>query len=198
MRPVVVLTKTDLTDDLAPYVAAVEAAAPGVRTACIDARDPAAAALFDDLAGPGQTVAVLGSSGVGKSTLVNAMSDAEQAVGAARGDDNRGRHTTTARSLHRLRAGGVVVDLPGIRELQVSGDAGAIDDAFAAEADLAGRCRFRNCRHTGEPGCAVAAALTAGTLDPARWSRYRALAAEQATHADRQQARTRRAGRRRG
>lgn len=192
VRPVVVLTKADLAEDAASYVARVREAAPGVRVLCVDARDPAAATGLADLCGPGQTVAVLGSSGVGKSTLVNALSDAGQAVGAARGEDNRGRHTTTSRTLHRLHAGGVIVDLPGIRELRLAGAGEGIDDTFAAEAELAGRCRFRNCRHTGEPGCAVAAALADGRLDPARWARYQTLWREQNDRADRQRARARR------
>ena len=192
VRPVVVLTHADVADDAAAYVARVEEAAPGVRVLCVDARGPAAAEALADLCGPGQTVAVLGSSGVGKSTLVNALSDAGQAVGAARAEDDRGRHTTTARTLHRLRAGGVVVDLPGIRELRLAGAGSGIDSTYAAEAEVAASCRFRNCRHTGEPGCAVAEALADGRLDRDRWSRYRTLWREQNERADRRRDRDRR------
>ena len=186
IRAVVVLTKADLADDAERYAESARALGEGMvgelRVEVMDARDPAQVARLTDVCGPGQTVAALGSSGVGKSTLINAISDAEQKIGAVRGDDNKGKHTTTSRSLHRLRAGGVIVDLPGIRELQLSEDAGGLDVAFAEAAALAEQCRFRNCGHAGEPGCAVAAALADGTLDARRWESYRKLLAEQAAY----------------
>ncbi len=199
IRSVVVLTKSDLTDDVQDYVEQTRALGEGMqrslRIEVMDARDPQQVARLTDLCGPGQTVAALGSSGVGKSTLINAISDAQQKTGAVRGDDNKGKHTTTSRSLHRLRAGGVVVDLPGIRELQLAADGGGLDVAFAEAAEVALQCRFRNCGHNGEPGCAVAAALADGTLDAQRWERYRKLRDEQAAY-DLQKARRGR-GRRR-
>lgn len=186
IRAVVVLTKADLTADAERYAAAARALGEGMpqglRVEVMDARDPQQVAKLGDLCGPGQTVAALGSSGVGKSTLINAISDAQQKTGAVRSDDNKGKHTTTARSLHRLQAGGVIVDLPGIRELQLAEDAGGLDVAFADAAQVAARCRFNNCGHSGEPGCAVAAALADGTLDARRWERYCKLRDEQAAY----------------
>jgi len=200
IRAVVVLTKADLADDAERYAGEARALGEGMvgelRVEVMDARDPAQVSRLTDVCGPGQTVAALGSSGVGKSTLINAISDAEQKTGAVRGDDNKGKHTTTSRSLHRLRAGGVIVDLPGIRELQLAEDVGGLDVAFAEAAALAEHCRFRNCNHAGEPGCAVAAALADGTLDARRWENYRKLLAEQAAY-EKLKSR-RKGGRRRG
>lgn len=200
IQSVVVLTKSDLTDDAQRYVEQTRALGAGMhrplRVEVMDARDPEQVARLTDLCGPGQTVAALGSSGVGKSTLINAISDAQQKTGAVRGDDNKGKHTTTSRSLHRLAAGGVVVDLPGIRELQLAEDGGGLDVAFAEAAEVALQCRFRNCGHDGEPGCAVAAALAQGTLDAQRWERYRKLRDEQAAY-DLQKSRRGGRGRRR-
>lgn len=181
VEPVVVLTKADLAEDGAAFVAAVRRLKRDLAVELVDAREP------DQLAGvrawctPGQTVALMGSSGVGKSTLVNTLSGAEvQLTQAARADDAKGRHTTTGRSLHLLPDGGLLVDNPGMRELSladvdVSG-AALFDDVVA----LAARCRFRDCSHEAEPGCAVQAAIAAGDLDPRRLDSYRKLARDEA------------------
>ena len=176
---------------------ATQALSDNLRVECLDVRDVEKLKVIEDLCGPGQTVAALGSSGVGKSTLVNGISDADQRIGAVRGDDNKGKHTTTSRSLHRLQAGGVIVDLPGIRELQLAECAGGIEEAFAQVTAVAQGCRFRNCGHDGEPGCAVAQALEAGTLESRQWESYRKLQTEQAVYAKQKAEQVKRQNRRR-
>ena len=176
--PVIVVTKADLNGQANEMAGAATRLARGVLVECLDARDPAAVAVLSPWCGPGQTVALIGSSGVGKSTLVNTLAQAHQATTAVRADDQRGRHTTTARSMHRLADGGWLVDTPGMRELQLVDAADALEDVFAEIADLARGCRFSDCRHVSEPGCAVRAAIAEGRLDEARLARFRKLAAE--------------------
>lgn len=179
--PVMVLTKADLADDPAAYAAAAADLSPAVLVETLDARDPAAAGRLHPWCAPGQTVALVGSSGVGKSTLLNTLAGhTVQAVNDIREDDAKGRHTTTGRSLHRLPAGGWLLDTPGMRELQMTDIGDDLDDAFADIAAHAEHCRFADCRHDSEPGCAVRAAIEDGALDPARLKRYRKLAAEDA------------------
>jgi ribosome biogenesis GTPase len=121
---------------------------------------------------------MVGPSGVGKSSLANAL--AGEALAATREirDDGRGRHTTTARELHLLAGGGLLIDTPGMRELGLYDDAGGVDVAYSDVAHLAGECRFRDCAHRTEPGCAVAAAIDDGRLDPARFTAWRTLQSE--------------------
>jgi len=177
-RPVLVLTKADLA---APgiFIEQARALDDQLQIEPLDTRDPAQLAPLHALCGPGQTVAALGSSGVGKSTLINTLAGADQAVGEVRGDDNKGKHTTTTRSLHRLPDGGVLVDLPGIRELQLTDAAAGLDDTFAEITALAADCKFRNCTHESEPGCAIQQALAQRDIDPRRWENYRKLQSEQ-------------------
>jgi len=138
-------------------------------------------------AGPGQTVGFVGSSGVGKTSLLNALMGEEAgSVGAVRDSDRRGQHTTTRRELHQLPGGGLLLDTPGMRELALWDEAG-IDAVFADIVALAEQCRFRDCGHDGEPGCAVAAAVEAGELDPGRlvgWHKLRREAERQALRRD--------------
>jgi ribosome biogenesis GTPase len=130
---------------------------------------------------PGRTVAFLGSSGVGKSTLTNALLGAQAiATKGIREDDAKGRHTTTRRELHATPGGCLVLDTPGMRELQLTDAATGIADVFEDIEALTGRCRFTDCRHETEPGCAVQAAIEDGSLDPARLNRWRKLQAEDA------------------
>ncbi len=178
--PVVVLTKADLTEGAADYAKAARGLLPGLIVETLDARDPDAAAGMRAWCGPGQTVALLGSSGVGKSTLVNTLSGGTLATRAARADDDRGRHTTTARALHRLEDGGWLLDTPGMRELQLADAKEGLEDVFEDIVALAGTCRFSDCTHDGEPGCAVQAAIAAEELDPKRLARWRKLVAEDA------------------
>jgi ribosome biogenesis GTPase len=148
---------------------------------CLDARSVADVAKLQPWCGRGQTVALLGSSGVGKSTLTNTLAGVEvQATEKIREDDAKGRHTTTGRSLHRLPSGGWLLDTPGMRELQLTDSDSGLDDVFADIVGLAAACRFADCQHLTEPGCAVVAAIERDDLDPDRLKRYRKLVAENA------------------
>ena len=189
-EPIVVLTKADLTDD-GPATAADVAASCFVRTYAVSAvtgeRVPDVAALFEG----DRTAAVVGPSGAGKSTLANRLlADERQATAAVR-DDGRGRHTTTYRELFLLPEGGVVVDTPGLRELGLAGDGSGTGAAFPEVDELAAGCRFADCAHEREPGCAVQAALADGRLDPARLASWRKLAREVRFYAERKDARKR-------
>ena len=176
--PVVVITKADLADSVEAFVAAASGLAPGLLVETLDARDPLEVDVLRPWCGSGQTVALLGSSGVGKSTLVGTLTGEALATREVREGDQRGRHTTTSRSMHRLRDGGWLIDTPGMRELQLVDVGDALDDVFAEIAALAERCRFADCTHASEPGCAVRAAVESGDLDEERLRRYRKLQAE--------------------
>jgi len=177
--PVVVLTKADLCQDIAGAVAEVATVALDAPVLAISSKTgQGLEALFDHLA-PGRTAVLLGSSGAGKSTLLNALLGEEKMdTGAIREADERGRHTTTHRELVLLPSGGLILDTPGMRELGLwEADAG-VSETFADIEALAGACRFSDCRHEKEPGCAVRAAIEAGTLDEGRWRSFQKLQAE--------------------
>ena len=173
--PVVVLTKLDVCDDLRKLDEA-EAVAVGVPVLAVSNVTGHGVDEVRSLLRPARTFALLGSSGTGKSTLVNRLAGREvMATGGLR-NDGRGRHTTRHRQLLVLPDGSIVVDTPGLRELQIwEGD---VDSAFSDVADLAARCRFNDCAHETEPGCAVQEALGSGALDPARWESYLKLQRE--------------------
>ena len=178
--PVVVLTKTDLTDTPETFAAAARAIEPGLVVVAVDGRKAADVAGLAAYCGPGKTVAFLGSSGVGKSTLVNTLRGSDSiATQAIRANDGTGRHTTTVREMHRLDQGGWLLDLPGMRELQLSEAAVGIAEVFDDFALAAENCRFSDCAHGREPGCAVQAAIASGTLTVERFDRWRNLAAEE-------------------
>ncbi|MBN2906853.1 MAG: ribosome small subunit-dependent GTPase A [Rhodobacteraceae bacterium] len=185
-RPVIVLTKIDQTADTAPYAAQAAALQRGLEVVLVNAKSPTAAQGLAPWCGPGQTVALVGSSGVGKSTLLNTLACKEpeeaQPTGRIREDDAKGRHTTTSRSLHPIKGGGWVIDTPGMRTLHVSNISDGLDMVFAEITELAPQCRFSDCTHDHEPGCAVQAAIAAGTLDPARLDRWRKLLDENRTN----------------
>jgi ribosome biogenesis GTPase len=184
-EPVVLLTKCDLTDDLEPFLEAARAATPGADLVPVSARTGLGLDGIRAHLSAGRTGAFMGPSGAGKSTLVNALLGAEvQVTGDVREHDRRGRHVTTSRRLFPLPGGGSVVDGPGIRELKLW-DAGGLHGAFEDLAALAAGCRFADCAHESEPGCAVRAALERGELDEARLESYRKLAREAVAHAAR-------------
>ena len=178
-KPVIVLNKTDLRSNADQVIAEVEHVAFGVPIHAVSAVEGTG---LDDLAShiePGQTAALLGSSGVGKSTIVNALLGSErQEVHPVREDDSRGRHTTTHRELIPLPGGGILLDTPGMRELQLWGEGTGLDQTFEDVAAFASRCRYRDCSHRNEPGCAVQVALTSGNLAEERYASYQKLQRE--------------------
>jgi len=181
-QPVIVLTKADQASDFAAYATRAKALQRGLEAVTLDATDKTAADVLAKWCGPGQTVALVGSSGVGKSTLLNTLTgktgEDAQLTGGIREDDAKGRHTTTSRSLHAIEGGGLVIDTPGMRTLHVSDIASGIDALFAEITELAPACKFRDCTHEHEPGCKIQDAIKAGTLDPARLDRWRKLVEE--------------------
>jgi ribosome biogenesis GTPase / thiamine phosphate phosphatase len=190
-RPVVVLTKSDLCDDVAQAVADVEEAAPGVGVLAVSARTGEGLAALAQYVEMGQTVVLLGASGVGKSTLVNTLAGADVMRTHEIRDDGKGRHTTTHRELVVLPGGGVLIDTPGLRGVQLWDAEEGVELAFSDVESLAEGCRFHDCAHDSEPGCAVVAAVEAGVLAPARVASYRKLQREVAWLARRKDARAR-------
>lgn len=182
--PLVILTKADQAEDPDDYLRQAHKLSPLVTALALDARDGSDVARLTAWAGPGQTLALVGSSGVGKTTLQNALTGVAEPTQPIRGDDARGRHTTTYRALRPTLAGGWLIDTPGMRELGLTDAAAGIAAAFADIADLERQCRFNDCTHVSEPGCAVQAAIAAGSLDPARLKRQQKLAREDALHAE--------------
>jgi ribosome biogenesis GTPase / thiamine phosphate phosphatase len=176
--PVVVLTKVDVASDPVAAVAEAEAVAFGVPVHAVSAVTGTGLDTLAPYLAPGRTAALLGSSGVGKSTLVNRLLGREELETGDLRRDGRGRHTTTHRELVRLPGGALLLDTPGMRELSLWTDESSLDETFADIAALAAECRFSDCAHDREPGCAVRAALASGALDEARFASYRKLQRE--------------------
>ncbi|MDP1820196.1 MAG: ribosome small subunit-dependent GTPase A [Acidimicrobiales bacterium] len=196
--PVLVLTKADLAPSLDEVLADIERDHPGLE---LHVTSVTTGQGLDELRKrlTGPTSVLLGESGAGKSSLVNAVLGAEAAAtGQVRQGDAKGRHTTTNRQLHLLPAGGVVIDSPGIREVGLAGDEEAVDATFTDIDELASGCRFNDCAHDGEPGCAVAGAVGDGTLAPARLEAFRVLRREALAAARRADEQERRAHERKG
>ncbi len=195
VRPVIVLTKADLAEDAAGERRRV---ADVANDATVNVVSVVTGEGVDEVAShfaPGVTVASLGPSGAGKSSLVNRLAGVElMATGAVREGDGKGRHTTTSRRLLLLPTGGMVIDLPGFRELGLTGESDTgIDETFDDIARLAADCRFGDCAHESEPGCAVRKAVEEGTLAPRRLESYRKLLRESASAARRADEAARRA-----
>ena len=179
VTPVIVLNKADIARDLEQRLHAVAGIAPGVPIVVLSALTGDHVADLEPYLGQGHTSVVLGSSGVGKSTLVNTLlGEQRQAVSDVREDDSRGRHTTTHRELFALPGGALLIDTPGIRSLEVAGADEGVDTAFDDIAEIAARCRFSDCSHEREPGCAIRLAVDDKTLDAGHLANYRKLERE--------------------
>ena len=178
ITPVIVLTKADQCDDPDAYVDQARLLGRDLEVIAMDAKNDDVPALLAPWCGKGQTVALAGSSGVGKTTLANALTGGNAATQDIREDDARGRHTTTGRSLHAMRTGGWLIDTPGMRGLGVAEVAFGIDATFPEISELAETCKFRDCDHETEPGCAVQAAIEKGEVDPDRLKRFKKLKRE--------------------
>ena len=185
-EPVIVLNKADVCDDVASRIADVSLIAPGVPVRVISARDGTGIESLEPLLEAGKTVALLGSSGVGKSTIVNALLGYErQQTGEVREDDQRGRHTTTMRELLVMPSGALLIDSPGMRSVGMWEVEEGLADVFADIEEFAAGCRFSDCTHNGEPACAVQRAIVDGSLPAARLNSQRKLARESAALAAR-------------
>jgi ribosome biogenesis GTPase / thiamine phosphate phosphatase len=179
--PVVVLTKADLCENSMRYIERARRSAPNAEIVALNATEPSSAALLERWLEHGRTVAFVGSSGVGKSTLVNTLAGAaRQSTAAIREHDARGRHTTTARELIPIPGGAWLIDTPGMRELRIGAVESGVSETFSDVAALARSCRFRDCRHDGDAGCALAAAAADGGLDPRRLASFLKLEREAA------------------
>lgn len=182
--PVVLLTKADvIADQVSEVLAKVQSAFPGVKVHALSQDHFEKAGFFEDYLNHGKTAVVVGSSGVGKSTLINYLIDAQNSAQKIktqdiRDDDSKGRHTTTSRNMYVSRFGGLVIDTPGMRELQLADHGEGVRHHFSDIEDLFQRCRFNDCRHQTEPGCAVIAAFESGELADERWKNYQKLQAE--------------------
>lgn len=177
--PVVILTKSDLCTDVQQKVMETEAVAIGAPIFAVDSLHQTGIETLQQFLQPGKTIALVGSSGAGKSTLLNALMGNEVAkTGEIRESDSKGKHTTTHRELFQLPTGALVIDTPGMRELQLWEGSGAMQATFSDIEEVAKKCRFRDCQHENEPGCAIRIAIDEGTLEEARFFNYKKLQKE--------------------
>lgn len=174
--PVVVLTKADLCEDIEEKMEEVASVSPGVDVIVCSSQDETGYSALRDRIEPGKTVAFIGSSGVGKSTIVNRLMGREVLATQTLRDDDKGRHTTTHRQLLLLPGGGIVIDTPGMRELQIY--AGSLSKTFEDVEEIAALCKYRDCTHGTEPGCMVRKAIEDGTLSEKRFESYQKLQRE--------------------
>ena len=183
-EPVVVLTKMDLCDQADEMRAQVQQLDSLLCVETVNSKEASSVEALLSWCRPGQTIVMLGSSGAGKSTLTNALLGEElQAIGEIREEDEKGRHTTTHRSLLSMPSGAMIIDTPGMRELQLADCEAGVAATFADIEDLANRCKFTDCAHQTEPGCAVRQAIESGELDQRRFDNYGKLSREQAFNA---------------
>ncbi len=181
--PVIVLTKIDLSDQADSYVERARSVQSGVHVEQVNALDESSFGGLMSWIEPGSTIALVGSSGVGKSTILNTLAHSDiAATGEIREDDKKGRHTTSHRALHRLPGGGLLIDVPGMRELKIAEVGSALATVFDDIETIASRCRFSDCQHESEPGCAVRAAIDSGEISERRLRNYRQLLRENARH----------------
>lgn len=184
VEPVIVLTRLDCCDSPDDYLAKVQALNRRLEVIMVNALDANSVDRLKAWCSTGETVALLGSSGVGKSTIVNTLLGSNvQSTQLVREGDDKGRHTTTRRSIHFLDSGGLLLDTPGMRELQIADCEHGVDETFPEIVELAAGCRFSDCKHDNEPGCAVRAAIQSGALDERRLASYQKLMREQAFNA---------------
>ena len=182
VQPIVVLTKADTCDDPQVWRARAEALARDLPVVVLDAKRGDVAGALAPWCGAGRTVALLGSSGVGKTTIANALTGGAAAVQDIRADDAKGRHTTTGRYLVAMTGGGWLIDTPGMREIQLTDAEEGIGALFDDLSELATACKFSNCRHGAEPGCAVRAAVASGVVQAERVARWQKLLEEEAAN----------------